>query len=297
MYPQRAGRMDTEDWDPERVRVALRDHAGAASLDRSAAPELADRALFLLGRGHAALEAEFAAFYPVFAAHAAADVRRSLFERVRAHARSGLLRGGVLVQFLRLEADRAIVSEAAFDVARLDVAVAEGAPRGADQVLELVVTGAAANAGAALGGLLALASDEVNRKLALLRPALARPEADAALAEMASCARAPVHVATVTFWLDWMEALARGLPGTQQAFDRVAAALVAQRRAVRGAIVYDGSWIARPLDAADDRLAGARELPLSRFCASVAPRLAALTAAAPYSASLQRALEAWAVVH
>ena len=289
--------MDSEDWDPERVRVALRDHAAAPLLDGSTAPALADRALFLLGRGHAALEAEFAAFYPVFAAHAAADVRRSLFERVRTHARSGLLRGGVLVQFLRLEADRAIVSEAAFDVARLDVAVAEGAPRGADQVLELVVTGAAANAGAALGGLLALASDEVNRKLALLRPALARPEADAALAEMAGCARAPVHVATVTFWLDWMEALAHGLPGTQQAFDRVAAALVAQRRAVRGAIVYDGSWIARPLDAADDRLAGARELPLSRFCASVAPRLAALTAAAPYSASLQRALEAWAVVH
>jgi len=297
MHSQRAGRLDTEDWDPERVRVALRDHAAAASLDGSAAPELADRALFLLGRGHAALEAEFAAFYPVFAAHAAAEVRRSLFERVRAHARSGLLRSGVLVHLLRLETDRAIVSEAAFEVARLDVAAAEGAPRGADQVLELVVTGAAANGGAALGGLLALASDEVNRKLALLRPALARPEADAALAEMASCARAPVHVATVKFWLDWMEALASGLPGMRQAFDRVAAALVAQRRAVRGAIVYDGSWIARPLESVDGRLAGARELPLGRFCASVASRLAALTAAAPYSASLQRALEAWAVVH
>jgi hypothetical protein len=289
--------MDTEDWDPERVRVALRHHAAAPSLDGSAAPGLADRALFLLGRGHAALEAEFAAFYPVFAARVATDVRRGLFERVRAHARSGLLRGSVLVHFLRLEADRAIVAEAAFDFARLDVAVAADAPRGADQVLELVVTGAAANAGAALGGLLALASDELNRKLALLRAALARPEADAALAEMASCARAPMHVATVTFWLDWLEALARGLPGTQQAFDRVAAALVAQRRAVRGAIVYDGSWIAWPLDAADRRLPGARELPLSRFCASVAPRLAALTAAAPYSASLQRALEAWAAVH
>lgn len=289
--------METEDWDPERVRAALRGHAAAPPSDGSAAPGLADRALFLLGRGHAGLEPEFSAFYPAFVARVPIDVRRSLFERIRTHARSGLLRSDVLVHFLRLEADRAIVSEAAFDVARLDVAAAGGEPRGADYVLELVVTGAAANTGAALGGLLALASDEVNRKLALLRPALARPEAEGALAELARCARAPVHVATIEFWLDWMDALAGSLPGAQRVFDCAAEALVTQRRAVRGATLFDGSWIARPLQSDDHELAGARELPLGRFCASIAPRLAGLTAAAPYSASLQRALEAWALVH
>jgi hypothetical protein len=289
--------METEDWDPERVRAALRGHAAAPPDDESAAPALADRALFLLGRGHAGIESEFAAFYPTFAARVAIDVRRSLFERIRGHARSGLLRSDVLVHFLRLESDRAIVAEAAFDVARLDVAAAGGEPRGADHVLELVVTGAAANTGAALGGLLALACNEVNRKLALLRPALARPEADCALAELARCARAPVHVATVEFWLDWMEALAGSLPGAQRVFDCAAEALVTQRRAVRGATVFDGSWIARPLQSDDHELAGARELPLGRFCGSIAPRLAGLAAAAPYSASLQRALEAWALVH
>jgi hypothetical protein len=297
MHLQRARQMDTDDWDPERVRAALRGHAAVPPSEAAAAPVLADRALFLLGRGHAGIEPDFSAFYPAFAARVAIDARRSLFERIRTHARSGLLRSNVLVHFLRLESDRAIVSEAAFDVARLGVAAAGGEPRGADYVLELVVTGTAANTGAALGGLLALASDEVNRKLALLRPALARPEADGALAELARCAHAPVHVATIEFWLDWMDALAGSLPGAQRVFDRAAEALVTQRRAVRGATIFDGSWIARPLQPDDQDLAGARELPLGRFCASIAPRLAGLAAAAPYSASLQRALEAWALVH
>lgn len=295
MPPQRNDPMDAEHWDPERVRVALRAHTTAHAPPCDGEAALADRALFLLGRGDASLEADFAAFYPAFASRAAAGVRRDLFERVRAHARSGLLRGNVLVHFLRLEDDRTIVAEAAFDVARLDVAAAGGAPRGADCVLEHVVTGAVANPGAALGGLLALARDEVNRKLVLLRPALALPQADAALAQMARHARTPVHVATVSFWLGWMEALAGGLPATRRVFDHAAAALVAQRRAVRGAIVFDGSWIARQTGA-EAAPAGARELPLCRFSASVTPRLAALAAAGPRPVSLQDALDAWAAV-
>jgi hypothetical protein len=294
---QRARLVDTDNWDPERVRAALRGHAAAPLSGADAAAALADRALFLLGRGHAGVEAEFAGFYPVYAAQTAPAARRGLFERIRAHARSGLLRSDVLVHFLRLESDAEVVAETAFDVARLGVAAAGGAPRGADYVLELVVTGATANAGAALGGLLALASDEVNRKLALLRPALARPEADEALSQMARCARTPVHVASVAFWLDWMEALAPDLPAAQRAFDRAADALVAHRGAVRAAFVLEGSWVDGLGEAAALAPPGARELPLGRLCAQVAPRLAALAAAAPGSDSLRRAREAWAVVH
>jgi hypothetical protein len=289
--------MDTSEWDPERVSAALRSHAAGSSSDDGLMAALAARALFLLGRGHVGLQPEFASFYPRCVERVGTDARRQLFKSVRDHARSGLLRSDVLVHFIRLETDREIVAEAAFDAARIGVPAPSGATRGADYVLELVVTGAVANAGAALGGLLALADDEVNRKLALLRPALALPDADAALAEMGRYARAHVHVATVEFWLDWMEALLVELPAAQRVFDRAAEALLAQRRAIHGEVVFDGSWTAPLPDASVHGSSSARELPLSRFAAAVAPRLAALAAAAPHSADLRRALAAWTLVH
>lgn len=297
MHLQRSRGMDTNEWLPERVGAALRAHADRPPSDEGASEALADRALFLLGRGHAELESEFADFYPGFAARVDTSARRHLFERTRQHARTGLLASGVLVHFLRLERDREIVAEAAFDLARLGAGAPGREAGDADRVLGLIVGGAVANPGAALGGLLALAADPVNAQLRLLRPALALPDADCALAEMSRCARAHVHVATVEFWLEWMESLAVGLPATQRAFDRAAEALVAQRQAVRGAMVFDGSWIPPRREFGDDRLGDSRELPLGRFCAIVTPRLVALTAAAPFSASLRRALEAWAVVH
>jgi hypothetical protein len=237
----------------------LRNHVAAAPLDDGLTAALAARALFLLGRGHVELQPDFASFYPGFAERVGTDTRRQLFERVREHARSGLLRRDVLVQFLRLETDRRIVAEAAFDTARIDVAAPGGDTRGANYVLELVITGALTNAGAALGGLLALAADEVNRKLELLRPARALPDADAALAEMGRYARAHIHVATVEFWLDWMESLTGELPAAQRVFDRAAEALLAQRQAIQGDVVFDGSWIAPSPDASVRDLFGARE--------------------------------------
>ncbi len=290
--------MDANEWEPERVSAELRSHAVGAPCDNGLMSALAARALFLLGRGHVGLQREFASFYPAFVARVGTEARRQLFERVREHARSGLLRSDVLVHFMRLESDRGIVAEATFDTARFGVPAPGGSTRGADYVLELVVTGSVANAGAALGGLLALAADEVNGKLVLLRPALALPDADAALAEMGRYARAHVHVATVEFWLDWMEALIDALPEAQRVFDRAAEALLAQRQAIQGDVVFDGSWIARSSESSPHDSSGARELPLSRFAAAVvAPRLAALAASAPYSANLRRALAAWVLAH
>jgi hypothetical protein len=289
--------METNDWDPERVSIELRSYAAAPLADGGATTALAARALFVLGRGHAEIEPEFAAFYPRLADRVGVDARRQLFERIREHARTGLLAGGALTQFLRLEPERSIVAEAAFDVARLGVTAPGRSSSGADYVLELVVGGAVANPGAALGGLLALAADPVNAKLRLLRPALALPEAAGALAEMARCARPHVHVATVEFWLEWMESLLPGLPSAQRVFDRAAEALIAQRQAVRGAVVFDGSWIAPSSRESDHDPVGAHELPLARFASALSPRLAALAAAAPQSTSLRGALAAWVLVH
>lgn len=289
--------MDTNEWTAERVLSELRANVtGAASDDRLIAG-LAARALFLLGRGHTELEPDFTGFYPTFAQRVEACARQQLFERMRDHARSGLLRSDVLVHFLRVEAERGIVAEAAFDIARIDVPAPGGETRGADYVLELVVTGSVVNPGAALGGLLALACNAVNAKLRLLRPALALREADAALAEMTRHAREHVHAATVEFWLEWMESLVAALPGAQRVFDRAADALVAQRQAIHGQIVYDGIWVAAPPQGAAEDAAGARELPFGRFAASVTRRLAALATAAPSSPSLRRALVAWMPVH
>jgi hypothetical protein len=289
--------MDTNEWDPERVSAALRSRSAGSPSDAGFMAALATRALFLLGRGHAGLQPDFASFYPQLVERVGIDARLQIFERARDHARSGLLRSDVLVHFLRLETDRGIVAEAAFDTARIGVPAPAGTARGADYVLELVVTGMVANAGAALGGLLALADNGVNRKLALLRPALALPDADAALAEMGRYARAHVHVATVEFWLDWMEALIVELPAAQRVFDRAAESLLAQRQAIHGDVVFDGGWIAPLPDAPIHDSSGVRELPLSRVAAAVAPRLAALGAAAPHSADLRRALAAWTLVH
>jgi hypothetical protein len=289
--------MDTNEWDPERVGAALRSRPPGSPSEAGYLAALATRALFLLGRGNVGLQPDFAAFFPRLVAEVGIDARRQIFDRARDHARSGLLRSDVLVHFLRLESDRGIVAEAAFDIARIGVPAPTGSARGADYVLELVVTGEVANAGAALGGLLALADGAVNRKLALLRPALALPDADAALEEMGRYARAHVHVATVEFWLDWMEALSAALPAAQRVFDRAAEALLAQRQAAQGDLVFDGSWIAPVPDAPVRAAPGVRELPLSRFATAVASRLAALAAAAPHSADLRRALAAWTLVH
>jgi hypothetical protein len=265
-------------------------------LDDVCVANLATRALFLLGRGHTELAPDFTAFYPVFAQRADAHTRRQLFERMREHSRSGLLRSDVLLHFLRLEPLRGIVAEAAFEAARIGVPAPDGETRGAEFVLALVVTGSVANPGAALAGLLALACDDVNAKLRLLRPALALCAADSALMEMTWPARNQVHVATVEFWLEWLESLAGNLPAAQRVFDRAADALVALRQAISGQFVYEGSWVAPPAGADEDTV-GTRELPLGRLAASVTPRLATLATAAPESPSLRRALAAWLLVH
>jgi len=267
-----------------------------AELDAKGLARLTSGALVLAGCGDAEVDVSLRSLYPEYAKRVADEERRRTFEAIRDHVRNGGLRGAVLAHFLVGDSDNWIVSEAAFEVASLGVAVTSTNTRGADGVLELAVTGNLANAGAALGGLLALANADVNRKLRTMRAALELPAADAVLEQMALCPRSYVHKATVEFWLDWMEELAADLPHSRKAFDRTAEALLRLREAMVERVVLDGhrSMLTASLRALHDT---GRSIPLDRFSASIVPRLGALAEAAPDSENLRSAALAWSIAH
>ena len=121
-----------------------------------------------------------------------------------------------------------------------------------------MITGAVANPGAALGGLLALGDEAVNAKLVALRSALALKWADRALGAMASAPTGYVLAATVEFWLHWLESLAGDLPGTARVFDQAARALAVQREAMIEPVVLRNR---RPGAGGDAAL----EVPLAEF--------------------------------
>jgi hypothetical protein len=267
-----------------------------AALDANELARLTSGALVLAGCGDEEVEVSLRSLYREYAQRVADEERRRTFEAIRDHIRSGGLRPTVLAHFLIGDADNWIVSEAAFEIASLGVAVTPSEARGADAVLELAVTGNLTNAGAALGGLLSLANPDINRKLRTMRPALELPEADSVLEQMGLCARCYAHAATVEFWLDWMEELTTGLPQTRQAFDRAAEALLRLREVMVERVVLHGhrSLPTASLRALHDT---GRAIPLARFAASVAPRFRALAEAAPDSESLRSATLAWSVPH
>ncbi len=290
-------RIELCDWTPEDIARDLERCDDWEELDNERLARLAGIALFVAGRGETELHPLLAAYYPECAKRVPVDERSRIFARIRDQVRHGVLSSDVLVHFLRGDPDRYIAAEAAFELAWLDVTETGGGAHGADYVLALVIDRAVANPGAALGGLLALANRGVNAKLAVLRPALALPDADAALAEMARCARGYVHAATVEFWLEWMEALVAGLPESQRVLDRAADALVCWREEIVERMVLDGDRIVPAPRTGDLHDAGTRRIPLEEYAASIASRLAAIAAAAPESGNVRRALAAWGRLH
>ena len=290
-------RIELRDWTPEDIARDLGHCDDWEELDDERLARLAGIALFVAGCGETELHPLLAAYYPEYAKRVPADERSRIFARIRDQVRHGVLSSDVLVHFLRGDPDRYIAAEAAFELAWLDVTETGGGAHGADYVLALVIDRAVANPGAALGGLLALANRGVNAKLAVLRPALALPDADTALAEMARCARGYVHAATVEFWLEWMEALVAGLPESQRVLDRAADALVCWREEMVERMVLDGDRIVPAPRTGDLHDAGTRRIPLEEYAASIASRLAAIAAAAPESGNVRRALAAWGRLH
>jgi hypothetical protein len=275
---------------PETVLADLRYTAIWGGLDDEGIARLAHHALFFAGRGHAALNPLIAAFYPEYAGRVAGARREEVFARIRGQVHEGLLRSGVFLHFLCHDPDLGIVSAAARDVACLELVEEPDGARGADWVLKLVVTGSVVNSGAALGGLLALGDEAVNAKLAVLRAGLALPWADRALGQMASCATGYVFASTVTFWLEWMEALATELPEAMRVFDWAARALLAQRDAMIEQTVLRGRL---PVRERSNGGHGPGELSVAVFAASVGPRLRALVPAARQSETFLRAVAAW----
>ncbi len=275
---------------PETVLADLRHTAIWGGLDDEGIARLAHHALFFAGRGYAALNPLITAFYPEYANRVAGERREEVFARIRDQVHDGLLRSDVFLHFLCHDPELGVVSAAAREVAWLGLVAEPDGARGADWVLKLVVTGSVANSGAALGGLLALGDEAVNAKLAVLRAGLALPWADRALSQMASCATGYVFAATVTFWLDWMEALAPDLPEAMRVFDWAARALLAQREAMVEQTILRGRSPARERPNGDH---GAGELSVAAFVESVGPRLRALVPAAGQSEIFLRAVAAW----
>ena len=154
-------------------------------------------------------------------------------------------------------------------------------------MLKLVITGAVANPGAALGGLLARGDDGVTAKLTALRSALALKWADRALGAMASAATGYVFASTVEFWLQWLRrspASSRARPGLRPGGARPRIPARDDDRAGRAP---------RPAAAFLGAETAALEIPLAAFTASIAPRLRVLASVAGECDGIRRAIAAW----
>ncbi|MET0681491.1 MAG: hypothetical protein ABWZ41_10850 [Burkholderiales bacterium] len=273
---------------PDTVRAALEDSVGWDRLDEDGIACLAHQALFFAGRGHGPIAPLLGPFYPEYAKRVVAERRAEIFTRVRGLIYEGVLRGGILPICLCHDDDAGIVSTAARDIVALDVVDPPTGTRGADLVLKLVITGAVANPGAALGGLLARGDDGVTAKLTALRSALALKWADRALGAMASAATGYVFASTVEFWLQWLEALAGELPGSARVFGQAARALAFQRETMIEPVVLRAR---RPPSLGAET--AALEIPLAAFTASIAPRLRVLATIAGDCDGIRRATAAW----
>jgi hypothetical protein len=273
---------------PETVRAALEDVAGWDRLDDPGFARLAHHALFFAGRGHGAIGTLLDAFYPEYAKRIPVEARSALFARLRGLLHDGVLRGTILPAVLCHDGDAAIVGVAAREIAALDVVEPSSGSRGADLVLKLVITGAVANPGAALGGLLARGDEAVNAKLAALRPALALKWADRALGAMALAPTGYLFAATVEFWLQWLESLAGQLPDAARVFDQAARALALLRETMVEPVILRAR---RPPCVGAET--AALEQPVAAFVETIAPRLRVLAGVAADSDGMRRALAAW----
>jgi hypothetical protein len=273
---------------PDTVRAALEDSAGWDRLDEDGIARLAHHALFFAGRGHGPIGALLDSFYPEYAKRVVTERRGEIFTRLRGLIYEGVLRGGILPTVLCHDGDPGIVSTAARDIATLDIVEPASGTRGADLVLKLVITGAVAVPGAALGGLLARGDEAINAKLVALRPALALRWADRALGAMATAPTGYAFASTVEFWLQWLEALAGQLPDAARVFDQAARALAFQRETLVEEVVLRAR---RPPCLGAET--AALEMPLAAFTASIAPRLRVLAGLAGESDGMRRALAAW----
>ncbi len=278
----------------EGVRAAMASPTTWHELATGQVARLAELAVFVAGRTgeHELLDA-MPDFYPYFAERVPAEQRREVYARLATYAREQEVRRGALYPFLLHEDDPEIVSQAAHDLALYHEAAEPGLPDGPEHVLGIVLSGGLVNPGAALAGLLALGDADVCARLARLRPILAAGALDHTLLQLVTTADPRLHLATVLFYVDWLEELAA--EPESHAFGHVASGLVILRRAAGAEIVVDGQRrFPLPSDG-NAYLPGMRVLALADVARMIAPRLERLAASEPAPRIMPRVLEAWAV--
>jgi hypothetical protein len=278
----------------EGVRSALSSPRTWPDLAPSQLARLTELAIFIYGRtGERELLDSMPDFYPHFAERVRVGERREVFARLSTYAREQEVRRDALYPFLLCEDDPEIVSQAAHDLALYHQPTAADLPDGPEHVLGLVLNGGLINPGAALAGLLQLGDPDVCARIATLRPILATRELNHTLLQLVTCADAPVHLATVLFYVDWLESLDRD--DKSHAFGHVASALVILRRNA-GEVVIDGRRrFPVPNDSSSPYLPGMRVLDIREVTRMIVPRLEALAANEPAPRIVPRVLEAWLV--
>jgi hypothetical protein len=278
----------------EGVRAAMASPASWHELGTGQVARLAELAVFVAGRTgeHELLDA-MPEFYPYFAERVPAEQRREVYARLATYAREQEVRRDVLYPFLLHEDDPEIVSQAAHDLALYHEPAEPDLPDGPEHVLGVVLSGGLVNPGAALAGLLALGDADVCARLARLRPILAAGELDHTLLQLVTTADSRLHLATILFYVEWLEELA-GEPESH-AFGHVASGLVILRRVAGAEIVVDGRRrFPLPSDG-NAYLPGMRVLALVDVARMIAPRLERLAASEPAPRIMPRVLEAWSV--
>ncbi len=265
-----------------------------SELSPSQLARLAELALFIYGRtGERELLDAMPGFYPHFAERVPVGQRREVFARLSTYAREQEVRRETLTPFLLCEDDPEIVSQAAHDLALYHEPSMPDAPDGPEQVFGLVLKGGLINPGAALAGLLQLGDPDVCARIGTLRPILASRELNHTLLQLVTCADGPVHLATVLFYLEWLEMLSHEDGG--HAFGHVASGLVILRRAA-GEVIIDGRRrFPLPKDPTAAYLPGMRVLSVRDVARRMAPRLEAIARREPAPHIVPRVLEAWQV--
>jgi hypothetical protein len=208
------------------------------------------------------------------------EERLALYARLALRVRRGQLPAWALMPSVLGDHDRAVVVPAATAMALSHRPDAAGPDTGPFCVLDHLLTPRARNLGAGLCALLGIGDRQVAEVIFDLRSMLAHPDLATTLDEMLETSSGLLHRSTIEFYLDWLQELARDLPGSADLFRRVARGLANRRFATTAYVVIDGQpRYPAPLEGQMYEN-GWCVIPLDEYTRSIASRLVALDRAA-----------------
>ena len=276
----------------EGVRSAMAAPDAWGQMSAMQLARLAELAVFIYGRtGDRELLDAMPSFYPHFAERVPAAERREIFARLAMHAREEEVRRDALFPFLLCEDDPEMVYHAAHDLALYQQPSAPDVPDASEHVLGLVLNGGLINPGAAIAGLLGIGDPDVCARLVRLRPILAAEQLNHTLLQLVTAARGPVHLATIEFFVEWLEEL--DAANKSHAFGHIASGLVILRRAASDDTVIDGRRRFPMPRKGDVYLPGMRFLDLDQVAEIIGPRLLRLETIEAAPRIMPRVTAAW----